>query len=204
MANHRKRKQSIDGKWFRKVCLWKGVSMNALAKRSGWSSRQIRDGVNNNEMTPELLNACAKALNVHPNYLSGKYGWTLDLEIMADDEVRRHWLETAMAPDSHPYLHSQQEGVDLYEHFRDTLLIHGIGESELMALSYKGQEEVARALDWAETKILREYFCATQSGFWATYEFEDAFQDENDVVEAMADWLEKHGKLAVKEGYDIQ
>lgn len=103
MANRKKRKQPIDGAWFKRVCSQRGMSMNGLAKVAGWSSRQIRDGVNHGEMTPELLSSCARALNVHPAYLAGKYGWTLKLEIMKDAEVREHWLKTAMAPDSHPY-----------------------------------------------------------------------------------------------------
>ena len=117
MANRIKRKQPINRDWFRWVCSQRGVSMNGLAKKTEWSSRQIRDGVNDGEMTPELLDACAKALDVHPDYLAGKYCRTLDCGIMRDEEIRQHWLETAMAPAAHPYKYFKQQGINTRAHF---------------------------------------------------------------------------------------
>lgn len=198
MANRKKRKQPIDGAWFKRVCSQRGMSMNGLAKVAGWSSRQIRDGVNHGEMTPELLSSCARALNVHPAYLAGKYGWTLKLEIMKDAEVREHWLKTAMAPDAHPYAYSQQEEIDLYRHFCNSLLLHGIERSEFMRLEHKEQEIIGHELDQAVTEVLKKHFPEAQKGAWAARTFEDSFQDEADVVDAMFDWLEAHGKISVE------
>lgn len=156
MANRIKRKQPIDKDWFRWVCDQRGMSMNGLAKKTRWSSRQIRDGVNDGEMTPELLDACAKALDVHPDYLAGKYCRTLDYDIMRDEETRQHWLETAMAPAAHPYKYFKQQGINTRVHFYDTLLLHGVERDAFESLSRNEQEDIERALDWAETSILRK------------------------------------------------
>ena len=197
MANRKKRKQPINGSWFKWVCAQRGVSMNGLAKLTQWSSTQIRDGVNNGEMTPELLDVCARALDVHPDYLAGKYCRTLDFGIMDDEEVRQHWLETALAPDKHPYKLYKQQGVDTRVHLYGTLLLHGIGKDEYNMLSRKDQKEIERELDFAETRVLRRFFPEAKEGDWASFTFDDAIQCENDVVDYMFDWLEGHGKINV-------
>ena len=198
MANRIKRKQPINKDWFRWVCDQRGMSMNGLAKKTEWSSRQIRDGVNNGEMTPELLDACAKALDVYPDYLAGKYCRTLDYDIMRDEETRRHWLGTAMAPAAHSYKYFKQQGINTRTHFYDTLLLHGVERDAFESLSRNEQEEIERALDWAETKILKKFFKGAKEGDWASYAFDDAFRDERDVIEYMLEWLEEHGKISAQ------
>jgi len=171
--------------------------MNRLAKLTQWSSTQIRDGVNNGEMTPELLDVCARALDVHPDYLAGKYCQTLNFSIMDDGEIRQHWLETALAPDMHPYKPYKQQGVDTRAHLYGTLLLHGIEEDAFNMLSRKDQKEIEKELDWAETRALRRFFPEAKDGDWASFTFDFAFQCENDVVDYMFDWLEEHGKISV-------
>ncbi len=198
MANRIKRKQPINRDWFRWVCSQRGVSMNGLAKKTEWSSRQIRDGVNDGEMTPELLDACAKALDVHPDYLAGKYCRTLDYGIMRDEEIRQHWLETAMAPAAHPYKYFKQQGINTRAHFYNTLLLHGVERDAFDSLSRNEQEDIERALDWAETRTLRKFFEGAKEGDWASYAFDNVFQDERDIIEYMLEWLEEHGKIRVQ------
>lgn len=198
MANRVKRKQAIDSDWFNWVCGQRGVSMNGLARLTKWSSRQIRDGVNGGEMTPELLDACAEALGVHPDYLAGKYCRTLDYDIMQDDEVRQHWLETAMAPAAHPYKYFKQEGVNIRQHFQDTLLLHGIDKGAFESLSHTEREEIERSLDRVETKALKRFFPEAKTSDWASRTFDDVFQNEGDVVDSMFEWLEEHKKIRVR------
>lgn len=198
MANRIKRRQSINKKWFKWVCEQRSVSMNGLAKLTGWSSRQIRDGVNNSEMTPELLDACAKALDVHPDYLAGKYCRTLDYDIMRDDEVKQHWLETAMAPAAHPYRYFKQQGVNTRKHFHNTLLLHNVEKGAFEYLDRNKREEIERVLDQAETRALKKFFPEAKGGDWASYTFDDRFQNERDVIEFMLEWLEEHGKISVR------
>ena len=195
MANREKRKQPIDGSWFRWVCAQRGVSMNGLARLTKWSSTQIRDSVSKEEMTPELLDVCARVLDVHPDYLAGKYCRTLNYSIMDDEEVKRYWFETMLSPDVHPYESFKQQIVNAREHFYDTLLLHGVERDEFKAFGQKEGEEIRRALDRAETEALRAFFPKAKDAGWTPYTFEDAFQDERDVIEFLLDWLVEHGKL---------
>lgn len=193
MANRTKRKQKINSDWFRWVCNKRNVSMNGLARLTGWSSRQIRDGVNGHEMTPELLDACAQALDVHPNYLRGDYCWTLQLEIMKKKPVKEHWLSTSMAPDAHPYKYFKQSGINLSDHFRNTLLLHGVNLDEFDKLDCDKRTEIEEVLNRSQTISLRRYFPKAVSCEWASYSFDDAFSSEGDVIESMLDWLSENG-----------
>lgn len=67
-----------------------------------------------------------------------------------------------------------------------------------MRLEHKEQEKIGHELDQAVTEVLEKHFPEAQKGAWAARTFEDSFQDEADVVDAMFDWLEAHGKISVE------
>ena len=52
-------------------------------------------------MTPRMIDALAKTMEVDPDYLAGKYLWTLKLPIMDEGDVREYWLENCLDPKWH-------------------------------------------------------------------------------------------------------
>ena len=46
---------------------------------------------------------------------------------------------------------------------------------------------------------MRKFFEGAKEGDWASYAFDDAFQDERDIIEYMLEWLEEHGKIRVQD-----
>lgn len=197
MANH-SRKIRIDGSWFRWVYCQLGTSMNSLANITGWSARQIRASVKEGMMTPELLNACAKGLGVNPDYLAGKYNWTLSIEIMEDPGVKEYWLGEIMQPSRHPYLQSVQARTSYSDLQRDMLLLHGVGQEVYKALDKEHRQKLDVGLDRAITHVLQHYFPTAHQDESSMRTFDDTFQDESDVIEFMLDWLVEHGKAKIE------
>ena len=49
------------------------------------TEKTILRAVKSGTIRPELLDQIAKKLDVYPDYLAGRYAWTLDLDIMKEE-----------------------------------------------------------------------------------------------------------------------
>lgn len=146
----KKSKQPIDGKWLKNVIHRRGLSVRALTnpEREGsipYDIRTVQRAIADNEITPQLLDEIARAIDVHPDFLRGKYLWTLKIDIMKNPEVRNHWLEHYLNPAYFPYRMHEQEQIGSRRHFFNTLLMHGVGE-----MSSGSSPEISRGL-WSKT-----------------------------------------------------
>ena len=74
----------IQGKWMKSVIKRRGFTIYSLGRSVerggiGKDIRTIRRAVSENKITPQLLDLIARAIDVHPDFLAGKYCWTLEL-----------------------------------------------------------------------------------------------------------------------------
>lgn len=199
MAEKGSKKRRIkDVDWFKRVLKWKKVSIRSLGKERGgvvWTERTIRQSLQDDEISPGLLDAIAKKLDVHPNYLVGEYSWTLDLPVMDEPGVRDNWIEHSLNPENYPYILLEQERLGSYRHLKNTLLIHDISEEDFKALDAKERHRVEFYLDRKTTELLRHWFPKAEF-----FDREDHYlamewgsDNPNDVYEALLPYLVERG-----------
>ena len=147
MAGRKRESIEVDLEWFHRVREKVGRSIRSLGKEQGGSSyydRNIRQALEPTKenpkvcrMTPRMIDALAKTMKVDPEYLSGKYLWTLQLPIMDECDVREYWKENHLNPKWYPYIHHEQEELGVYKHLHDTLLMHGIDRETYKKLTHQ-------------------------------------------------------------------
>lgn len=195
MSNTASKKRSIDSDWFRKVLSWKGVSIRSLGREqsgTSWSERTIRRALHDGEISLGLLDAIAKKIDVYPDYLAGKYCWTLALPVMNDSQVRDYWLEHYMMPKSYPYILEDQVRLGTRQNLFNTLLIHGISEDEFRSLDVGERRKIEFCIDRITTKALRRWFPKADLSDRVDYYLAMEWQSEADVMDALSDYfLEK-------------
>lgn len=149
-------------------------------------------------MTPRMIDSLAKAMNVDPDYLSGKYLWTLRLPVMDEFDVREYWLENHLNPKWYPYLLHEQDEIGVYRHLHDTLLMHGIDREAYKKLSRQERWDLMRDLDNMTTKILRHYFHQGDLIEDVEYRQNMDWQTENDVIDTLLPHLEELGLVKIE------
>lgn len=199
----KKLKEPIDGQWLKDVIKRRGHSVRALTnpEREGsiaYDIRTVQRAIADGEISPQLLDAIARAIDVHPDFLRGKHLWTLEVDIMRYPEVRAHWLEHYLNPNHFPYRVYKQERLGSHRHFMNTLLMHGVSEGEYRSLSRKERESLMQCLNTHTTKILKHWFPDSAQDDYADYSDVYEWQNENDVYEAMLDWLVEKGYVEAR------
>ena len=205
MAGRKPESTEVNLKWFHWVREKVGRSIRSLGKEAGGSpyyDRNIRqalkpdkDNPNVCHMTPRLIDALAKTMGVDPDYLAGKYLWTLDLPIMDKGDVREYWLENCLNPKWHKYSHHEQDGVGVYKHLHDTLLMHGVDQKAYRGLTSRERWKLMRDLDRMTTKILRHYL--NQGDLIENVEYRQSmeWQTEDDIIDTLFPHLEDLGLI---------
>ncbi|MGR1083739.1 hypothetical protein ACUYFE_06890 [Olegusella massiliensis] len=201
MANTETKKQHIeDVDWFKKVLKWQKISIRSLDKsRDGtsWTERTIRQALQDEEISSGLLDEIAKKANVQPNYLIGKYSWTLKLPVMDEPGVRDYWIEHYLMPSSYPYILVEQERLGTYRHLLNTLLIHGVSEKAFRELDDKERHRVEFHLDRMTTKLLQHWFPEADFADRVDYYLAMEWETEADVMDALLDYLVDRGLVEV-------
>jgi len=197
-------KASFDGKWFKRVLEMRDTSMYALGRSKesggiGWNIRTIRRAVSEGAISPKLLNDLARALDVSPDYLAGKYSQTLDYPIMQLEGVEEYWIEHYLNPDRFPYDPDERERPDAYQHLLDTLHVHGVRDDEYKKLDMRDRSRLEEKIDLAVTNVLKEWFPNCTRSAAIDYEDAGAWRDEQDVIEAMLDFLVEKGYVTVSD-----
>lgn len=144
-------------------------------------------------MSPGLLDAIAKKINVYPDYLAGKYSWTFQLPIMREDGVRDYWISHFMQPTSYPYMFAKQKKLGTHQYLLNTLLIHGISEDSFRNLDASNQHDLKISLDYSTTDLLRRWFPNAKPANQIDYQLAIEWQTEADVMEALLDYLIERG-----------
>lgn len=75
MPYKKSKKASFDKNCVREALHLRGSSIRKLdnAYGFGWSSKSVERGLRDGEVSPDLLDALGRYLNVEPDYLAGKY-----------------------------------------------------------------------------------------------------------------------------------
>lgn len=197
MGNRKIGKSKLSKEWFKKVLKMKGVSIRGICDNAGlgvgWNERTIRRALADGKISPDLLDEIARALDVHPDYLAGKYAWTLD--VLEDEGAKRYFLSTYLKPANYPYSKKEQESLGTRRYILNTLLMHGVDEEEYNTLDYSSQHLLYARLDNAVTNTLKAFFpgCSKMSAVDYAEAFE--WQTDADVIEAMLDYLLENGLI---------
>lgn len=195
-------KKPINGEWMRSVINRRGYSLYSLGRPInqggiGKDIRTIRRAVSENKITPQLLDLIARAVNVHPDFLAGKYCWTLELPVMDYEGVRDYWLENYLNPDHFPYILAEQQKLGSYRQLLNTLLMHGVTKEDFLEKSRPDRDKMADRLDLAVTRVLKQWFPSCYRGDAVDYAEAMEWRDERDVYEAMLEYLEERGIVKV-------
>ncbi len=162
MANRKIKKVPLD-----RECLMKALQLRSSSIRSlgadynfGWSSKSIERGIKDGEISPELMDALGKYLDVDTDYLSGKYH--RDAEKI-QDESGSVILKSGLNPDKFPYIRKQQrikyDGKFLYERYLEyILIIHDISMRQFDEMLFEKQKAFQLDLEDAIAKVLIKYF----------------------------------------------
>lgn len=185
----------IDPDWFKWVIKKQGSSIRQLGKDDaiGKTDRTIGRAVKAKEIDADLLDRIARRINVHPDFLAGKYSWTLALPVMDEDGVREYWRDNYLDPKHFPYIHREQEGIAVREHLKDTLILHGVTWEEFNSQPVEEQQRIWDQLDRITTRILRVWFpnCTFESDIDMRESM--GWKTERDVYETIIEYLVDRG-----------
>ena len=188
--------EKIEPEWFLWVIHKQGSSVRKLGadKDIGRCDKTIELAIKAGSIRAELLDRIAKKLDVYPDYLAGRYAWTLKLDIMNEDGVREYWRYTFLDPKHFPYRLAEQFRLGSYQHLMNTLMMHDVSESEYKSLDWDQRHELESYLDRYTTRILHHWFPEHAKPMESLDYFEAMeWKDERDVIEAMLDYLEERG-----------
>lgn len=192
----------IDPDWFKWVVHKQDSSIRKLGASESISKteRTIRRAIKAKSMCYELLDEIAQKLDVYPDYLAGKYAWTLNLDIMDEDGVRDYWRENYLHPSHFPYQLVEQERLGLRKQLLDTLLIHGISEADYRALTWEQRRDLRQDIDQRTTQALLRWFPdsarpAADLEYFQTMEWRK--DNVGDVIDTMFDYLRERGLIEV-------
>lgn len=162
MAYKKSKKASFDKACVMEALHLRGSSIRKLndAYGFGWSSKSVERGLRDGEVSPELLDALGRYLNVEPDYLSGKYH--RECEKVKNPIVRDVWLNSLKA-EKYPYILKQQktmiEGRFLYDKYMEYLLvIHDISMEQFNNMKEETRSDFQIALEDAIAPLLIKYF----------------------------------------------
>lgn len=195
MGTRKSEKAKIDSDWFRWVLSQCGASIRSLGDPDtgiGWNERTLRRALSDGAISPDLLEAVAKRLNVHPDYLSGKDAWTC--ECLPEDDARKVFLERYMRPEQHPYIDVEQERMGVDGYIKATLLMHGVDWSSYLQLSRGSREYLFSTLDEAVTSVLKRWFPDCEPARMVALREAYVFLTPQDVGEAMHDYYIERGR----------
>lgn len=198
MANREIKKISIDRDWFVRTLKEKGVSIRSLGNPEsdryiGWHERTIRRALEGEapSISPDLLDAIAKEIDVYPDYLVGKYAWTLD--VLPGEGAKEHFRKNYMNPDAYSYRRKRQQALGTHRHLMNTLMMHGIEEGQYYALDQSDRDSLFRRIDVVTTNVLKDFFPDPSRMERVDYVQDYEWETDRDVIEVMLDYLIEHG-----------
>lgn len=182
---------------FRRSCFEEALELRNSSIRKlgnvtngiGWSEKTIRRGLEEQKISPILLDGIAKRLDVDPDYLSGRYHEKA--ERCSDTTVKNIWLHNLKA-EKYPYLLVQQrdrsDGRFLYDRYLENILvIHNISLNQFNELLLDKQKSIQVELESAICQVLLKYFKKDASGY-DTYP--EIYHLQNDIEDYDPDFVE--------------
>ncbi len=199
MANRRVEKVPLDPEWFKWVLRQKRVSVRSLGDEGsvnyvGWHERTIRRAMLDGAISPKLLDAIARKLDVYPPYLSGTE-YAPALGYLDDEDDREYLRSTYLSPEKHPYSMKLQEELGTYRHVMNTLMMHGVDENQFAELDDSERRRLFMRLDNAVTGVLLDFFpdCRRLDSVDEVREWD--WTSKTDVYDAMLPHWEETGNV---------
>lgn len=162
MANKKSKKEPFQ--WERFIAAKKRakISITKLGSKDdgiGWSEKTIRRAKADGEISPEILEALAKRLDIDPDYLRGKYDHFYDLIADGFEEKQREiYLKKMLDPGRYPYYMGKNQ-VKLYEGYMDgILMLHGISNRQYDELSPEKRKAFQIDIEKAVGTVIEKYF----------------------------------------------
>ena len=163
--------------------------LGAVKGGIGCDEKTIRRGLNDGEVTVEVMDLLARGLDIDPHYLSGKYH--ADAEACPIPEVRAALLRE-LCPERYPYLFVQKrdrsDGRYLYDRYLENILvIHNISRAQFEALPFEQQKKLQVELEGAICQVLLRYFDKDATG---ENTYPEIYHLQNDIEEYDPDYKE--------------
>ena len=162
MANKKSKREPFQ--WERFIAAKKRakISITKLGSKDdgiGWSEKTIRRAKADGKISPEILEALAKRLDIDPDYLRGKYDHFYDLIADGFDEKQREiYLKKMLDPGRYPYYRGKNQ-IKLYEGYMDgILMLHGISNRQYDELSPEKRKAFQIDIERAVGVVIEKYF----------------------------------------------
>lgn len=191
MAYKKSKKAPFDKNCVMEALHLRGCSIRKLddAHGFGWSSKSVERGLRDREVSPDLLDALGKYLNVEPDYLAGKYH--RECEKVKDPFIREIWMRELKA-EKYPYILKQQktkvEGKFLYDKYVEYVLtIHDISIEQLNGMEKEKRKDFQIALEEAIAPLLIKYF---PQNVFGRDTWPDVYRLQNEIEDCGMDYPE--------------
>lgn len=207
MDNKKKDKICFDRKCFEEALKLRNSSIRKLGEVTGgigWSEKTIRRALIDGKISPKLLDAIAKHLDVDPEYLSGKYH--RNAEKYEDPYIRALALYNLKA-ERYPYLLKQQrDKIDdhfLYDRYLENILIiHNLSLKQFNDLPFEVRKKMQLELEKSICRVLIKYFDKDAFGKEL---HPDIYRLQNDIDNYDPDFKEPPPEFfeeMMRDGYD--
>ncbi len=163
MGNKKGQKVTINKKRFLEVLHLRNCSIRKLGnayEEIGRTEKTIRRCLDAGEMPPDLLERIAKYLNVHPDYLSGKYDEQAD---RIEDSYLRAMYKSSIKPERYPYLLKARSDIEYTDYFENILTMNDISMEQFHALPPEERVLFRKELVVAILEVISKHF--TQDAF---------------------------------------
>lgn len=162
MANKKSKKEPFQWERFLAAKRRAKISITKLGSKDdgiGWSEKTIRRAKADGKISPEILEALAKRLDIDPDYLRGKYDHFYDLIADGFDEKQREiYLKKMLDPGRYPYYRGKNQ-IKLYEGYMDgILMLHGISNRQYDELSPEKRKAFQIDIERAVEVVIEKYF----------------------------------------------
>lgn len=162
MANKKSKKEPFQWERFLAAKRRAKISITKLGSKDdgiGWSEKTIRRAKADGKISPEILEALAKRLDIDPDYLRGKYDHFYDLIADGFDEKQREiYLKKMLDPGRYPYYIGANQ-IKLYEGYMDgILMLHGISNRQYDELSPEKRKAFQIDIEKAVGTVIEKYF----------------------------------------------
>lgn len=141
---------------FRDTIKYRGLSIRKLGKDEyiDRTEKSIRTYLKTEYIPKDVLDRIARRLDVEPDYLAGKYDRNWD---KIGGEIAEY-NKTKLNPDDYPFFKAEQQTVEHYKHFKNTLILHGISWEQCQELDPTDRILLRRRLILEEARIISQYF----------------------------------------------
>lgn len=188
MANKKIKKIPLNKECLVETLLLRNISIRKLGSETkfGWTTKSVERGIKDGEVSPALMDALGKYLDVDTDYLSGKYHRYFE---KINNELFVEILKNQLKAEKFPYLLKQQrikyDDEFLYDRYLEyTLIIHDISMRQYDILLPEKKKKFQMDLEDAIGPVMIRHFPHNAKGedTWL-----DVYKLKNDIENFYSD-----------------